>query len=69
MRKAFISKKWGISMDTMHDRKIDHLQENDDILRMLDRGIDDMEAGRELPYDKAFREIEELRESRRNARL
>lgn len=69
MRKAFISKKWGISMDTMHDRKIDHLQENDDILRMLDRGIDDMESGRELPYDKAFREIEELRESRRNARL
>ena len=56
-------------MDTMHDRKIDRIQENDDILKMLDRGINDMEAGRELPFDKAFREIEELRESRRNARL
>lgn len=38
-------------------------------LRMLDRGIDDMESGRELPLEEAFREIEELRTIRRNARV
>ena len=43
--------------------------EDNNILRMLDRGIDDMEAGRELPLEEAFRKITELRESRRNARV
>ena len=56
-------------MDTMHDRKIDHISENNDILKMLDRGIDDMEADRELPFEKSFPRIEELRNSRRNAKL
>ena len=37
--------------------------------RMLDRGIDDMEAGRELPLEDAFRKITELRDARRNARI
>ena len=32
-------------------------QENNHLLRMLDRGIDDMEAGRELPLEDAFRKI------------
>ena len=36
---------------------------------MLDRGIDDMEAGRELPLEDAFRKITELRDARRNARI
>ena len=36
--------------------------------RMLDRGIDDMEAGRELPLEDAFRKITELRDARKNAR-
>ena len=44
-------------------------QHEDNILRMLDRGIDDMEAGRELPLEEAFRKITELRDARRNARL
>lgn len=49
-------------------------QENDrqnenDILHMLDRGIDDMEAGRELPLEEAFQKISELRKIRRNARV
>ena len=34
---------------------------------MLDRGIDDMEAGRELPLEDAFRKITELRNARTNA--
>lgn len=44
-------------------------QEDNHILRMLDRGIDDMEAGRELPLEEAFCKIAELRDSRRNARI
>ena len=39
----------------------DKNQENNHLLRMLDRGIDDMEAGRELPLEDAFRKITELR--------
>ena len=39
----------------------DKNQENNHRLRMLDRGIDDMEAGRELPLEDAFRKITELR--------
>ena len=35
----------------------DKSQENNHLLRMLDRGIDDMEAGRELPLEDAFRKI------------
>lgn len=44
----------------------DKNQENNHLLRMLDRGIDDMEAGRELPLEDAFRKITELRDARRN---
>lgn len=40
-----------------------------DILGMLDRGIDDMEAKRELPIEEAFQKITELRDIRRNARV
>lgn len=43
-------------------------QDEMSLLRMLDRGIDDMEAGRELPIKEAFQKITELREIRRNAR-
>ena len=39
------------------------------LLRMLDRGIDDMEAGRELPLEEAFQKINELRSIRRDARV
>ena len=44
------------------------IQENENLMRTLDRGIDDMEAGRELPLDEAFQKIAELRDKRRNAR-
>jgi predicted transcriptional regulator len=36
-----------------------------DLRSALNRGIDDMEAGRELPLDEAMKKITELRESRR----
>ncbi len=38
-------------------------------LPMLDRGIDDMESGLELPIDEAFDLIAELVEKRRSARI
>ena len=43
-------------------------QDHEALLRMLDRGIDDMEAGREMPIEEAFEKITELRNMRRNAR-
>ena len=43
-------------------------QDNETFLRMLDRGIDDMEAGREMSLEEAFEKITELRNMRRNAR-
>ena len=38
------------------------------LFEILDRGIDDMEAGREVPLEEAFQEIAQLREGRRVAR-
>ena len=38
-----------------------------DFLQQLGRGIDDMEAGRELPLEEAFQRITELRNERRHA--
>ena len=49
-------------------RKSDSNREKEHLLRMLDRGIDDMEAGHELPLEDAFRKISKLRDARRNAR-
>ena len=39
-----------------------------ELLGMLDRGIDDMESGRELPLEDAFEKVTELRNIRRDAR-
>ena len=43
-------------------------EEEGTLLQMLDKGIADMEAGRELPLEEAFEKITELRNIRRNAR-
>lgn len=43
-------------------------EEGGTLLQMLDKGIADMEAGRELPLEEAFEKITELRNIRRNAR-
>ena len=53
---------------TVNNNAMNIKQDNEQLLRMLDRGIDDMEAGRELPLDEAFEKITELRNMRRNAR-
>ena len=42
--------------------------EERDIFRLLDRGIDDMEENGELPVDEAFEMITQLRTARRNER-
>lgn len=51
------------------DKKELQKSEENNFLRMLDRGIDDMEAGRELPLKEAFQKINELRSIRRDARV
>lgn len=56
-------------MDTaLTNRKKDMSQGDEYLMRMLDRGIDDMEAEKELPIDEAFQKIRELRDNRRSAR-
>ena len=56
-------------MEAAIDNRVrDDLHGNENLMRMLDRGIDDMEAGRELPLDEAFQKITELRDKRRKAR-
>ncbi|MBD5511925.1 MAG: hypothetical protein HDR08_11855 [Lachnospiraceae bacterium] len=53
---------------TLTNNPIDVKCDNETLLRTIDRGIDDMESGRELPLDEAFEKITELRNIRRNAR-
>lgn len=57
-----------INMDITLNENLNTKQDNQVLLRMLDRGIDDMEAGRELPLEEAFEKISKLRNERRNAR-
>ena len=49
-------------MELTISKQTPNQHEDNNILRMLDRGIDDMEAGRELPLEEAFRKITELRD-------
>ena len=51
------------------NKQQDEQYSRNDVLGMLDRGLDDMEAKRELPIEDAFQKITELRDIRRNARL
>ena len=51
--------------NTLDNKGKETLQENEYLTRMLDRGIDDMEAGRELPLNEAFQKTRELRDERR----
>lgn len=45
----------------LQDEKVNETINHEKMLKMLDRGIDDMEAGRELPLAEAFVKITELR--------
>ncbi len=56
-------------MELTRSRQADALYENEHFLRMLDKGIDDMEADRELPLEDAFKKITELRDARRDGRV
>ena len=51
------------------NKQQDEQHSRNDVLGMLDRGMDDMEAKRELPIEEAFQKITELRDARRNARV
>lgn len=46
--------------------KPQEMNEEKDIFRLLDRGIDDMKGKRELPVDEAFEMITKLRTARRD---
>ena len=54
---------------TLNSQQLHAGQEKLMLLSMLDKGIDDMEAGREFPLSEAFEKIHELRKYRTNARL
>lgn len=53
----------------LQDEKVRDTTNHERLLKMLDRGIDDMEAGRELSLTEAFVKITELRNRRRNAEV
>ena len=53
----------------LQNEKNEDIINREKLLKMLDRGIDDMEAGRELPLTEAFVKITELRDRRRNAEV
>ena len=56
----------------MPDEKI-HIQDASEVdpnlLRMLDRGLEDIEAGRTVPHDQAVMEVRRIRETRRHTRI
>lgn len=55
----------------MVDEKItiqDASEADPNLLRMLDRGLEDIEAGRTLPHEEAMVEVRRIREDRRLAR-
>lgn len=56
----------------MLDEKVtiqDTSEVDPNLLRMLDRGLEDIEAGRVLPHEKAMAEVNRIRDERRRARL
>ena len=55
------SNKELILMDLIINESQNSVKEETNLFRILDRGIDDMEAGHELPLDEAFQKVSELR--------
>ena len=53
---------------SISDEEILKEENRDELFRMLDRGIDDMEAGRELPLNEAFEKVTKLRDAGRSGR-
>ncbi len=55
----------------MNDEKIiiqDASEVDPNLLRMLNRGLEDIEAGRSLPHNEAMKEVRKIRADRRRAR-
>lgn len=63
------SNDWSDHMKLTKNKYSGEIFEEKRVQNFLDRGIDDMEAGRELPLDRAFEKINELRKERRFARV
>ena len=54
----------------MTDMTIQLATETDpNLLRMLDQGLDDFEAGRVMNHDDAVKEIRRIRQARRESQL
>ena len=47
---------------------LDACQVDPDLLRLLNRGLEDLEAGRTLPHKEAMKEVARIRTERRQAR-
>ena len=55
----------------MEDKKVliqDASETDPNLLRMLDRGIEDIEAGRTVSHNEAIAEVRKIRAARRAAR-
>ena len=48
-------------MKMRKEQQVQMPQEDRFLLKMLDKGIDDLEAGRELPLEEAFQKVAEFR--------
>ena len=55
--------------DTVKNEELVKEKELVEISQILDRGIDDMESGRELPVDDAFDMVDRLIERRKLANI
>ena len=56
----------------MNEEKItiqDASEVDPNLLRMLDRGLEDIEAGRTLAHEEAMAEVRRIRAARREARM
>ena len=67
--KQLKRKAGGFMAYALQNEKAENTINHEKLLKMLDMGIDDMEAGRELPLTEAFVKITELRDRRRNAEV
>ena len=56
-------------MELTKHESLDNFAKKQTLLHLLDKGIDDMESGRELSLEDAFAKINELRDTRKNAKL
>ena len=65
-KSTFLNKDWEVIQVDVSVIKND--QGKEELFRMLDRGIDDMEEGRELPLEEALNAVDRLVERRKRAR-